>query len=181
MTKIQRGVKNRQCFISCHVDLVEYPEAAVNRTVVDRAGAKCHPAAIVGISSDQIGCVNVDMEADIPERTSEQLRQILGKDILAGRLRSRQQQIFPAQQRGNCLLPDACPIVTNLRLRDPPAGILRNFHGVICLSVFGYTIQQHAADSFLTQKLHQAFHRFACTPLLSCFFFPSPYRCLDHH
>ena len=95
------------------------------------------------------------MEAHVPQRPSEQERQILGKHIFAGRLGACQQQILPAQDRSDRLLPDLFAIVEIDRLRDASLHRIprRMRRAKLCC-----LLQERLIHTFLPQKLFQISH-----------------------
>ena len=104
-------MKDRQCFIACHIDLVQYAETALNRALTDRAGAEYDLSVPEGIGSDHIRRVHIDMERYVVRGTSEEGGEIFGEHILACRFGTGQQKILPAEQRLGCLLPDFLSII----------------------------------------------------------------------
>ena len=60
--EVKDRVKDRQGFIARHIDLVQYAETALNRTLTDRAGAEYDLPVPERIGSDHIRCVHIDMK-----------------------------------------------------------------------------------------------------------------------
>ena len=115
---IQHTVQHRQRLVLRHVDLVEHREAAVFTREVDRPRFEHDPTSIEAVRPDHRRRIHPHMEGHIPHRALKQRRQILAEDVLARRLRPRQQQISPAEKRRDRRLPDLPAIIRTLRRRD---------------------------------------------------------------
>ena len=153
--KQERLTKNGKSFISCHVDLIQNRESAMHRTLINRARPEGHSRAVICIGADQIGRIHIHVEADIPQRASEQKRKILRQHILACRLGSCKQQILPAQDGSDRLLPDLFAIVLIDRHRDPLPHI---FCCLVRRAELCRFPQQRFINAFLSQKLFQIYH-----------------------
>ena len=104
-------MKDRQCFVARHIDLVQYAETALNCALADRAGAEYDLPVPEGISSDHIRRVHIDMERYVVRGTSEEGGEIFGEHIFTCRFGTGQQKILPAEQRLGRLLPHFLSII----------------------------------------------------------------------
>ena len=91
-------MENGNRVVFCHVDLIQYPEAAVLGALVNASLAQLYLVIPESVRPDQLRAAGVHMKRYIICGPSEYIRQILRQNILACRLGACQQKILPLQQ-----------------------------------------------------------------------------------
>ena len=145
--EIQGGVEDSQGLVFRHVDLVQNAETPVSGALVNRSGAETDLPVCKGVRANQPGGVQVHMKRHVPRGASEHRGQVFHQHVFAGGLAPGEQQVFPAQQRGDGLLPNLTPVVAELGDRNP----LRRLRGIVLPEPFQF-LQQSGAYPFLLQK-----------------------------
>ncbi len=133
MAEIKRGMQHGKRFVLRHVYLVEHTKAALRGTLIDRTAAERHLSVFERVRADERCGIGVQIKRDVPLRTSKHCGKVLRKYVLAGCLRSDEQQILTCQQRSKRLAPDLCAVIAILGLRH--AVCLRVIHRILAAKI----------------------------------------------
>ena len=112
---IQSCMKDRDCIVLRHVDLIQNTETAILGTLIDAALSEADFIVHKGIRPDQISAVCIDMEGYIIDRAAKSIGQIFCQDIFSCGLRARKKKIFPFQKSCNGHFQDLFSVERNGR------------------------------------------------------------------
>ena len=98
-------MKNGKRFVFCHIDLIQYAEAAHFRTLVDRPMAQSDFSVAKSIGAYQRGCVGIEIKGNIPFRAIKHGGQVFREHVFSRRFRTDKQEVFARQQGGKRHFP----------------------------------------------------------------------------
>ena len=116
---IQRGMKNGDCIIFRHIDLIQNTESPILRTLIDTSLSQLHLVIHKSVRPDQFRTSCIYMEGNIVGRSSEDPGQILRQHIFSRSLGAGQQKIFSLQKSRYGHLQDFPSIKRHRRTNNP--------------------------------------------------------------
>ena len=123
---VQRCMKNRDCIIFCHIDLIKDSKSAIFCTPVNASLSKLYFIILKSVRTNQIPTVCIDVKRNIIRRPVKYICQIFCQNIFAGGFWSGQKQILSLQDPCNGHLQNIFSIKWNCRFDNSVFHLIRN-------------------------------------------------------
>ena len=150
--------------VFCHIDLIQYAEAALGSTFIDGPLAEADLTVLEGVGTNQRGGIGVQVKGDVPFRAPEHSGEVFRQNVFAGGLGAYQQDVLPGQQGRQRFFPNVRAVIVIFGHGNPifilrcrrvlAAKVLDAADDILFYSLLSQKIQHVAPPNVTAQQLY---------------------------